>query len=272
MRRLISVPKILIYLILIVAAFFSIFPFYWMITGMTNSAVDIVKGKMTFGTMFTSNITTLFKEYNMAQVLLNSLKVTGFTVVLCLLICSMAAYGFVMYKSRVTKRMYALTMLTMMVPFAALMIPLFQIIVMFNLLNTHFALIITSVTSVFIIFFFRQSFLTYPYEIIQAARVDGAGEFRIFLNIFVPSMKSTFFAAAIYSFMTSWNSYMWPLIVLQTNDKKTTTLLISYLSSAYVPQYGVIMTAIVISTLPIVIIFFAFQKQFVQGMIGSVKG
>jgi lactose/L-arabinose transport system permease protein len=72
--------------------------------------------------------------------------------------------------------------------------------------------------------------------------------------------------------MTSWNSYMWPLIVLQTNDKKTTTLLISYLSSAYVPQYGVIMTAIVISTLPIVIIFFAFQKQFVQGMIGSVKG
>lgn len=272
MRLKISIPRIFVYMILIIASFVSVFPFYWMITGMTNSAVDIVRGKMTFGTMFTKNITTLFTEYNMAQILLNSIKVTCFTVILCLLICSMAAYGFVMYKSKITKKLYALTMLTMMVPFAAMMIPLFQIIVSFHLLNTHFALIITSATTVFIIFFFRQSFVTYPYEIIQAARVDGAGEFRIFFKIFTPSMKSTFFAAAIYAFMTSWNSYLWPLIVLQTNDKKTTTLLISYLSSAYVPQYGVIMTAIVISTLPIVIIFFAFQKQFVQGMIGSVKG
>lgn len=267
-----SVTKIFIYLFLIVASLLSIFPFYWMVSGMTNSAVDIVKGKMSFGTMLVSNIETLFKEYNMTQVLLNSIKVTGITVVFCLLICSMAAYGFVMYKSRIAQKMYAVTMLTMMIPFAALMIPLFQLIVTFNILNTHFALIITGVTTVFIIFFFRQSFLTFPYEVIQAARVDGAGEFHIFFRIFVPSMKSTFYAAAIYSFMTSWNSYMWPLLVLQTNDKKTTTLMISYLSSAYTPQYGVIMTAIVISTLPIVIIFFAFQKQFVQGMIGSVKG
>ncbi|TAH65785.1 MAG: carbohydrate ABC transporter permease [Anaerolineaceae bacterium] len=271
MKGKIGIPKIFIYLILIVASFLSIFPFFWMITGMTNSAVDIVRGKMTFGTMFIENIRILFSEYDMALVLINSLKVTGFTVVLCLLICSMAAYGFVMYKSKVTQRLYALTMLTMMIPFAALMIPLFQIIVQFKLLNSHFALIITGATSVFIIFFFRQSFVTYPYEIIQAARVDGAGEFRIFFRIFAPSMKSTFFAAAIYAFMTSWNSYMWPLIVLQTNDKRTTTLLISYLSSAYVPQYGVIMTAIVLSTLPIIIIFFAFQKQFVQGMLGSLK-
>jgi len=271
MKRRFSIARIFIYLILIVASCVSVFPFFWMVTGMTNSAVDIVRGKMTFGTMFFHNIRVLFTEYDMAHVLLNSIKVTGLTVVLCILVCSMAAYGFVMYKSKITQRLYALTMLTMMIPFAALMIPLFQIIVQFKLINTHFGLIITSITSVFIIFFFRQSFLSYPYEIIQSARVDGAGEFRIFFKIFVPSMKSTFFAAAIYAFMTSWNSYMWPLIILQTNDKKTTTLLISYLSSAYVPQYGVIMAAIVISTLPIIIIFFAFQKQFVQGLLGSVK-
>ncbi|HQJ02072.1 MAG TPA: carbohydrate ABC transporter permease, partial [Flexilinea sp.] len=86
-----------------------------------------------------------------------------------------------------------------------------------------------------------------------------------------PSMKSTFAAAAIYSFITSWNSYLWPLIVLQSNDKKTTTLLISMMSSSYTPEYGVIMLAIVVATLPTIIIFFAFQKQFVQGMLGSVK-
>lgn len=268
----IKVSRILIYVVLIIAAIVSIFPFFWMLTGMTNSTIDIVRGKMTFGTNFMYNITTLFNEYDMTRVLMNSLKISVISVIATLIVCSMAAYGFLMYKTKVTDRIYSLMMLTMMVPLAALMIPLFQIIVKFRLLDSHFAVILTSIASVFIIFFFHQSFSTYPYEVIQAGRVDGAGEFTIFFKVFVPSMKSTYFAAAIYAFMTSWNAYMWPLIVLQSNNKKTTTLLISYLSSAYNPQYGVIMTAIVIATLPVIIIFFAFQKQFVQGMVGSVKG
>lgn len=268
----ISAAKIFIYLVLCTASFVSIFPFLWMIIGMTNSSIDIFRGKMTLGTNFAYNIKTLFVEYNMAHILLNSVKISLLSVIFTLLVCSMAAYGFVVYKSKATERVYGAMMLTMMIPFASLMIPLFQLIVTFRLLNSHFAIILTSISSVFMIFFFRQSFSVYPFEIIQAARVDGAGEFSIFFKVFMPSMKSTYFAAAIYAFMTSWNAYMWPLIVLQTNDKKTTTLLISYLSSAYNPQYGVIMTAIVISTLPVVIIFFAFQKQFVQGMLGSVKG
>jgi lactose/L-arabinose transport system permease protein len=121
------------------------------------------------------------------------------------------------------------------------------------------------------IFFFRQSFVNYQTEILQAARVDGAGELRIFFTIFFPSMKSTYAAGAIYAFMTSWNAYIWPLIVLQSNDKRTSTLLISSLSSSYTPDYGVIMTGIALATLPVIIVFFAFQKQFVQGMVGSVK-
>lgn len=270
MKR-IKISRIGIYLLLSIVSLLSIFPFFWMLTGMTNNARDIISGKMTLGTKFIHNITTLFQEHNMANVLKNSFKVTIFTTLLCLLICSMAAYGFLMYKSKASERLYGIIMLTMMVPFAALMIPLFQLIVRYHIINTHFALIVTGAASVFMIFFFRQSFSSYPYEILQAARVDGAGEFRIFFGVFAPSMKSTFFAAAIYAFMTSWNAYMWPLIVLQTNDKQTSTLLISYLSSAYVPEYGVIMTAIVISTLPTILIFFLFQKQFVQGMLGSVK-
>lgn len=267
----ISFSRIFVYIFLVIASLLSIFPFFWMLTGMTNSTIDIVRGKMTFGTMFVQNMTELFTKYDMLTVMLNSFKVTSITVTFTLIICSMAAYGFLMFKSSVRDKIYGVIILTMMIPFAALMIPLFQIIVKFGMLNSHFALIITSVASVFIIFFFRQSFSTYPFEVIQAARVDGADELTIFFKIFAPSMKSTYFAAAIYSFITSWNAFMWPLIVLQTNDKKTTTLLISFMSSAYVPQYGVIMCAIVISTLPVIIVFFAFQKQFVQGMMGSVK-
>lgn len=266
-----SIGSILTYLFLIIISLLSVFPFLWMIIGTTNTSLDILSGKMTFGSQLSNNFKVLFSKYNMSQVLLNSCKVAVVTVILVLLVTSMAAYGFQMFKSRGKERVYSFFMLTMMIPFATMMIPLFKIVVGMNLLNNHFAIILVSTASVFMIFFFRQSFANYPMEVIQAARVDGANEGKIFFRIFIPSMKSTFFAAAIYSFMTSWNAYMWPLIVLRTNDKKTTPLLISYMSSAYNPEYGVILLAIVLSTLPVIIIFFAFQKQFVQGMIGSVK-
>lgn len=101
--------------------------------------------------------------------------------------------------------------------------------------------------------------------------MDGAGELRIFYSIVVPSMKATYAAAAIYSFMTSWNGYMWPLIVLQSNQNKTMQLLISTMSSAYFPEYGLIMVAIMLSTLPMIIIFFRLQNYFVQGITGSLR-
>lgn len=267
----INVGRLFTYVFLIIISFFSIFPFLWMIIGSTNTSIDILSGKMTFGSHLAENFKILFTKYNMSQVLLNSIKVSVITVIAILLVTSMAAYGFQMFRSKGKEKIYGFFMLTMMIPFATLMIPLFKIIVGMNLLNSHFAIILVSTASVFMIFFFRQSFSNYPMEVIQAARVDGASEGKIFFRIFMPSMKSTFFAAAIYSFMTSWNAYMWPLIVLRTNEKRTTPLLLSYMSSAYNPEYGVIMLAIVISTLPVIIIFFAFQKQFVQGMIGSVK-
>lgn len=151
------------------------------------------------------------------------------------------------------------------------MIPLFKLIVKLNLLNTHTGVIITGVASVFLIFLFRQNFKSFPKEVIQAARVDGAGELKIFYSIVMPSMKSTYAAAAIFAFMTSWNNYLWPLIILQTDKQKTMQLLLSTMASAYVPQWGVLMVAIVITTLPMIILFFALQKHFVQGMTGSVK-
>ncbi|WP_337960916.1 carbohydrate ABC transporter permease [Caloramator sp. mosi_1] len=216
----IRISRILIYLFLIVMFIISVFPFYWMIVGMTNSPVDVIKGKMTFGNHLLNNAKILFSQYDVKRIFFNSIKISVLTVIGSLAISSMAAYGFEFYPSKVREKTYAVILLSMMVPFAALMIPLFRLIVKLKLLNTHAGLILTSLASVFIIFFFRQSFKSFPKEIIQAARVDGAGEFKIFTSIVVPSMKSTYAAAAIYSFMTSWNAYLWPLIILQTDKQK----------------------------------------------------
>ena len=101
---------------------------------------------------------------------------------------------------------------------------------------------------------------------------DGLGEFGIFTKIFIPTMKSTYAAAIIVTFMTSWNNYMWPLISLQSPEKKTLPLILSALGSSYTPDYGMMMVAVVIATIPTALIFFLMQKNFVQGMTGSVKG
>ncbi len=259
------------YSFLSIVSLVSIFPFIWMVVGATNKSVDIISGKIMIGNQFIRNMEILFNDFNMGQVIINSVKISGLTVALTLIICSMAAYGFLFYKSKSRNIIFNIILLCMMIPLASLMIPLYQIIAKLNLIDKHMGLIIISIAPIFILFFFRQSFSTYPYDIIQAARVDGASEITIFTRIFVPSVKSTFAAAAIYSFMTSWNAYLMPLIIIRSNEKITTTQLISKLSSAYQPDYGVIMLAIIISTLPAMFVFFVFQKQFVQGMLGSVK-
>jgi len=261
----------LTYIVLIISSIFTLFPFLWIIIGTTNSSTQIISGKLSFGNQLGTNLKKLFIDNNMTGALWNSLFIAIITVIITLIITSMAAYGFQMYKTRKKEKVYAFFLLTMMFPFASLMIPLFKIITKINLLDNFAAIIIVASASVFMIFFFRQSFVNYPTDILQAAYVDGASELQTFIRIFIPSMKSTYAAAAIYIFMTSWNNYMWPLIVIQSNKKKTTTLLISSMSSSYTPDYGVIMTGIALATLPVIIMFFSFQKQFVEGMMGSVK-
>lgn len=272
MKRKNFITNLFLYAFLTIAFVLSVFPFFWMIIGMTNASGDIITGKMTIGKEFYNNVKALFDLYDVKLIFLNSIKISVITVLLSLIVTSMAAYGFEMYPSKMRDRTYAVILLAMMVPFAALMIPLFKLVAALHMLNTHTGLIITGIASIFLIFFFRQNFKSFPKEVIQAARVDGAGELKTFFSIVMPSMKSTYAAAAIFAFMTSWNSYLWPLIILLTDDKKTMQQLLSVLSSSYTPQYGSIMVAIVITTLPMVILFFTLQKHFVQGMTGSVKG
>lgn len=263
--------KFFAYLFLIVAASLSIFPFLWMIIGATNSSVDITKGKIAVGGELINNITNLFNTVDVTAGILMSLKVSIIGTILTLIVCSMAGYGFEIFKSKTSEKVMGVIMLSMMMPFAAIMVPLFKFFSGMGLLDTSIALILPGVSTAFLIYFFRQNTKAFPHDILEAARVDGVGEYGSFFKIYIPTMKSTYAAAAIITFMNYWNSFLWPLISIQTPSKRTLPLVISSLATAYSPDYGMIMVSIIITTLPSALIFFLMQKNFVEGIVGSVK-
>lgn len=267
----IKFSKIMSYTFLILATAISIFPFFWMVVGATNTSMEVTSGVLTIGKNFFANFNNLKETADVIQVFFNTVKIAVSSTLLSVLICSMAGYGFEKYRSRGLNIVYAMFLLSMMIPFSAQMIPLFRMMGKANMLDSHIAVILPTIAMPFLIFYFRQSFQSYPNELIEAARVDGAKEISIFFKLVVIPMKTSFAAGAIYAFMKSWNNYLWPLIVIQTNEKKTFTLLLSSLSSAYYVDYGQLMLAIVISTVPMIFIFLTLQKQFVQGIVGTSK-
>ncbi|WP_040949530.1 carbohydrate ABC transporter permease [Gorillibacterium massiliense] len=266
------------YLFLSVAAFVSIFPFLWMIVSSTNPSVDVTKGKLLPGSHLMDNLKKLWDTTDMGSALISSAKIAIITTVLALLIASLAGYGFEIFRSRAKDFVFTILLLSMMIPFAALMVPLYKMFSGISQsapgigIDTVTSVILPTVTTAFLIFFFRQSTKMFPHDMLEAGRIDGLNELGIFFRIYMPTMRTTYSAAAIITFMSSWNSYMWPLIVLQSPKNKTVPLLISTLGSSYAPDYGVIMTAIVIATIPTALVFFLMQKHFVAGMVGSVKG
>jgi lactose/L-arabinose transport system permease protein len=271
MKPLAILRAVLVYGFLSLMAFLSIFPFLWMILGATNTTADIVKGKVGIGSALFTNATAFFTQVDAGRVFYNSAKIAILSTLFTLIVSSLAGYGFEIFRSRSKDVVYRAMLLTLMVPFAALMIPLFMMMGKAGLINTHTAVLLPTIGSAFIIFYFRQSTKAFPHELRDAARVDGLKEWQIFLLIYVPVMRSTYAAAFIIVFMTAWNSYLWPLIVLQSNDTKTITLVVSSLASAYYPDFGVVMVGTVLATLPTLVVFFAMQRQFVEGMLGSVK-
>ncbi len=265
------IRRALLYTALSIAAFISIFPFYWMVVGSTNSSPEIAHGKITPGTYLFENIAAFFATVDVPRMFWNSTFLALVGVALTLTVSSLAGYGFEVFKSRFRDRIFGLLLLTLSIPFAALMVPLFVMMSQLRLINTFAAVLLPGIASVFIIFYFRQATKAFPGELRDAARIDGLNEWQIFAFVYLPVMRSTYAAAIIIIFMLNWNSYLWPLIILQTEPNKTVTLIVSSLRYAYVPDYGVIMISAVSATLPTVLIFFLLQRRFVEGLLGSVK-
>ena len=281
MNKKIKIANLFKYIFLSIISFISIFPFIWMLIAITNKSVDITNGTLIPGSYFFENLKNLLaSDLKYLTAFKNSLIIAIITTILAMIVSSLAGYAFEVYKSKARERIFNFILLSMMVPFAALIVPLFRLFSSFNnikllngiSINTSRSVIIISVATAFLIFFFRQNTKSFLKDLIEAARIDGLGEIGIFFRIFMPTMKSTYAAATIVTFMASWNSYLWPLIALQSPEKRTLPLVISALGSSYTPDYGMIMTAVVIATLPTALIFFLMQKHFVAGMTGSVKG
>ncbi|RIX51277.1 carbohydrate ABC transporter permease [Paenibacillus nanensis] len=272
-----KLKRVFMYLFLSIAAIVSVFPFLWMIVSSTNRSVDVTQGKLLPGPYLFENLSKAFETIDIVPALLNSAQISITTTVLALLIASLAGYGFEIFRSKTKDTVFSILLISMMIPFAALMVPLYR---MFGTISqtmpiigidTISSVILPTVTTAFLIFFFRQSTKMFPKDMLEAGRIDGLSELGVFFRIYVPTMKTTYAAAAIITFMSSWNNYLWPLVVLQSPVKRTIPLLISNLGSSYSPDYGVIMTVILIATLPTAIVFFLMQKHFVAGMTGSVK-
>lgn len=269
--------QIFTYIFLVLMSIVFAFPFYFMLISATNSSVEVTSGKLTLGNHLIENLKNLFYQTDMIRALINSAIIAVSQTILSLLISSLAGYAFEIYRNKWTNRIFNIILLSMMIPFATLMIPLFRLfgkLTAFNQLigfNSYLAAIFPYLSTAFLIFYFRQNTKMFQKELLDAGRIDGLSEVSLFIKIYCPTMKNTYAAAAIITFMSSWNNYLWPLVVLQTNEMRTVPLLLSNLGSSYAPDYGLMMTAILIATIPTLVIFFVLQKYFVAGMLGAVK-
>ncbi len=260
------------YIILTVVSLFSVFPLYWMIAASTNNSTDVLGGRLLFGANLIKNLTKLLETQNVGRAFGNSMFYSLTLSVLSLLVCSIAGYGFEIYHTKAKDLLMSILLLAMMVPFAATLIPLFKMFTSVKLQSTWIAYILPTISTPFLIMLFRQSARSFPTEIIEAARIDGLSELKIFFTIFFPTMKSTYAAAMTVTFMNAWNNYLWPKVIMMSETSQTMPMLVANLSVGYSIDYGVLMLGVLICSLPTGILFLVLQKSFANGIVGAVKG
>ena len=259
------------YIFLIIVSFISVFPLYWMISAATNTSVDVSRGRILPGGYFMQNFNNLVSQQPLWRALANSFIYAIVTTLVCLLICSIAGYGFEVYHDKWKDKLFSILLLAMMIPQIATMVPLFQMFSKAKLLNCTLGFILPMISTPFMIMMFRQNARAFPIDIIEAARIDGLNEVQIFFRMFFPTMRSTYAAAAVITFMNAWNSYLWPKVIMTDNDSLTMPMLIANLITGYVTDYGMLMCGVLFCSIPTMVVFFVLQKQFAEGITGAVK-
>lgn len=263
--------KVISYIILILASFLSAFPLYYMLCGATNTSIDVVRGRLIPGGYLVENFKTLVGMQDLKLAMFNSFRNAIIITFVALLVCSIAGYGFEIYHDKGKDILMSILLLAMMLPFVAIMIPLFKMFTSWGLVNTWIALALPSISTPFMIMLFRQAARSFPHDIIEAARLEGLSEVQIFFKMFIPVMKSTYGAAMTVTFMSAWNNYLWPTVILQDSKEITMPMLVANLKSGYSVDYGMLMLGVLICTLPTAVIFLCLQKSFANGITGAVK-
>ena len=270
------VKKAGIYIFLIAAAFLSLFPFYFMFVSGTNTNQAILQAppRLLPGAMLLENFSILIEKMDIIRVAFNTLFISTVFTVLTLVLYSSAGYILAKFEFKGKGLIFGFIMVSMMIPAQVMYVPLFQLFVSVNMTNTYSAVILPSLANAFGVFLMRQNMMNFPTALVEAARIDGASEFGIFCRIVLPNVKPALSALVIYMFTNMWNNFMWPLIVLETKEMYNFPVALAVLDGNPTNKhFAVILLATAIATLPILVIFMVFQKQFVASVTSSgIKG
>lgn len=263
-----GLKNLLVYTLLVGGALVVAFPFFYAISTSLKASYDIFKIPMEWipREIHWENYIVPFQTRPLGRNFLNSVLVSTAVTVLNVITCTMAGYSFAKFRYYGRDMMFLGVLATLMVPIQVILVPLFVLVKALGWLNSYAGLIIPAGTSAFGVFLMRQYFQTVPLEIMEAARIDGCGELRIFAQVVMPLVRPALSALVIFIFMNNWNSFLWPLLVVSRDEMMTLPLGIAAFESTYSTNFGQLMAVSLISTLPVLIAFLLLQRQFIQGM------
>ncbi|GLQ53234.1 carbohydrate ABC transporter permease [Devosia nitrariae] len=263
----------MLYGLLTIGAVIALLPFVWVLLGAFKSQAEIMAAPGAWlPRNFTNlaNFLTLFTERMFGRYMANSLLVSAATVITNVLFATMAGYALAKLEFPGHKLVFGCVLAAMMVPYVALFVPQFVIIVQMGLVNTLTAVVLPIAVMPIGVFIMRQFADSVPDELLEAARLDGAGEFTIFFRIFLPLVGPAIATVAIITFLNSWNYFLWSLIVAQNQETYTLPVGLAVASQgARSTEYGLLLAGAIVVLMPVLILFLFLQKYFVQGIAGT---
>lgn len=258
-------------LVLVAGAVVSLVPFLWMAVASTRSTSELFHSPPPFlpGGQLLDNLARLEETIGFGRVMLNSLGIALVHTALGSLVSAMCGYGLAKFRFRGRGLLLGVILATMMIPFQVLLVPLFQMMANLGWVNSYQAVILPFLASSFGILLMRQGFLDFPDELLESARIDGSGELRTFYTVVLPCVRPQLGALVIFTFMSAWNSFIWPLLMLNSEDKYTVPVALNTLTGLSRVDYSGLMLGSLLATLPLMILFLCFQRQFVSGLLGG---
>lgn len=264
-----------VYALLLLGAAAMVFPFLWMVSTSLKQdfALFVTPPKLIPSPVETENYTRVGELMPIWRILFNSVFVAVVSTALSLLTSAMAAYAFARLRFRGRDALFFFYLATLMVPFQVTIVPLFIEMKHLGLVDSYPGLILPTIASAFGTFLLRQQFLTLPRELEEAAFIDGASHWKVFTRIVVPLGAPALATFAIFAFMASWNSFLWPLVIINSQELMTLPLGLANLHGQYTTQWNLVMAGTTISVLPILVVYLLAQKYIVRGFVFSgLKG
>ncbi|MDF3039857.1 MAG: araQ [Thermomicrobiales bacterium] len=261
--------------VLLVGVFLTIVPFFYMVSASFKPGSELysIPVQLLPDDLYLGNYELLFGETSFLRWFGNSVFVALARTVIAITLSLMAGYAFAKFEFRFKRPLFLLVIATLTLPLYVILVPLFSMMATLGWMDTYWALILPFTAQAIGIFLARQNLLAIPNELLEAARIDGASEWEIFTRIVVPLAQPVIAVMGILFFTASWNDFIWPLIVLTSDEKFTVSLGLPSLIGPYSQEYGAVMAGSFLGTLPIVIIFLMFQRRFIEGiMAGALKG